>query len=53
MTIPELINLIVNNGIAIVVVAYFLFINYKFNQELVTTLAKINEKLEKGAQYHD
>lgn len=53
MGITEIINLIVNNGIAIVVVAYFLFTNYKFNQELVSTLAKINEKLEKGAYYHE
>lgn len=51
MGISEIINLIVNNGIAIVVVAYFMFINYKFNEKLVSTLAQINEKLEKGAKY--
>lgn len=42
----NLINLIVNNGIAVVVCAYFLFTNYKFNEKLVTTLARINEKLD-------
>ncbi len=40
------INLIVNNGVAVVVCAYFLFTNYKFNDKLVTTLARINEKLD-------
>ena len=34
MGISEIINLIVNNGIAIVVVAYFMFVNYKFNGKL-------------------
>lgn len=41
-----IVNLIVNNGIAVVVCAYFLFTNYKFNDKLVTTLARINEKLD-------
>lgn len=40
------VNLIVNNGVAVVVCAYFLFTNYKFNDKLVSTLARINEKLD-------
>lgn len=42
----EIIDLMVNNGIAVVVVAYFLFRDYKFNQELVGTLAKISAHME-------
>lgn len=42
----NLVNLIINNGIAVVVCAYFLFTNYKFNEKLVATLARINEKLD-------
>lgn len=42
----EIVDLIVNNGIAVVVVAYFLFRDYKFNQELVGTLAKISAHME-------
>lgn len=42
----EIIDLMVNNGIAVVVVAYFLFRDYKFNQELVGTLAKISSHME-------
>lgn len=53
MTITDIVNLIVNNGVAITCCAYFMFINYKFNKELVETLTKINEKLEKGGMYHD
>lgn len=42
----NIINLIVNNGIAVVVCAYFMYTNYKFNEKLVNTLARINEKLD-------
>ena len=42
----EIVDLIVNNGIAVVVVGYFLFRDYKFNQELVGTLAKISSHME-------
>lgn len=42
----EIIDLMVNNGIAVVVVGYFLFRDYKFNQELVGTLAKISAHME-------
>lgn len=43
----NIVNLIVNNGIAVVVVGYFLFTNYKFNEKLVETLTRIDEKLDK------
>lgn len=42
----EIVDLMVNNGIAVVVVGYFLFRDYKFNQELVGTLAKISAHME-------
>lgn len=42
----EIVDLMVNNGIAVVVVGYFLFRDYKFNQELVGTLAKISSHME-------
>lgn len=42
----EIVDLLVNNGIAVVVVGYFLFRDYKFNQELVGTLAKISAHME-------
>ena len=42
----ELVNMIVNNGIAVVVVAYFLYSNYKFNDKLTSTLTEITLTLK-------
>lgn len=42
----NIVNLLVNNGIAVVVCGYFMFINYKFNEKLVTTLSAIETRLE-------
>lgn len=39
------INLIVNNGVAVVVVGYFLYANAKWNEKLIEALTKIEEKL--------
>lgn len=49
----NIINLIVNNGIAVVVVGYFLYTNYKFNEKLVETLTRIDEKLERRDDNED
>ena len=42
----EIINLIVNNGLAVVVCGYFMFTNYKFNEKLVSALSAIETRLE-------
>lgn len=42
----NIINLMVNNGVAIVVVGYFLFTNYKFNENLIKTLTEITVTLK-------
>ena len=42
----NIVNLIVNNGVAIVVVGYFLFTNYKFNESLIKTLTEITVTLQ-------
>lgn len=42
----NIINLMVNNGVAIVVVGYFLFTNYKFNEKLISTLTEITVTLK-------
>lgn len=49
----DLINLIVNNGIAVVVVGYFLYTNFRFNEKLVETLTRIDEKLERGVYKYE
>ena len=37
----DVINMIVNNGVAVVIVAYFLYKDNKFNDKLVSTLTEI------------
>ena len=37
----DIINMLVNNGIAVVVVGYFLYTNYRFNERLTQTLTEI------------
>lgn len=43
MEIQELVNLIVNSGTAIIVVAYFMFRDYKFMGQLQITLTSLVE----------
>lgn len=40
-----IVELLVNNGIAVVVVAYFLFRDYRWNNELLKTLTTIQTTL--------
>lgn len=42
----DLVNIIVNNGVAVVVVAYFIYKDNKFNNELVKTLTEITTTLK-------
>lgn len=37
----DIINLLVNNGVAVVIVAYFLYKDNKFNNELVKSLTEL------------
>ena len=41
----DIVNLIVNNGIAVVVVAYFMIRDYRFNNELIKTMTQIQDNL--------
>lgn len=46
----EMINLIVNNGLSVVLVAFYLMKDYKFNNQLVETLKSINDKLDRKGE---
>lgn len=48
MTITDIVNLFVNNGVAIAVIAYFMYQDYKFNQSMVELLTAIKLLLEGG-----
>lgn len=42
----DLINIIVNNGVAVGIVIYFLYKDYKWNDELLKTLTSIQVTLQ-------
>lgn len=42
----DIVNLLVNNGIAVVVVAYFLVRDWKYNADMVVILHEIKQMLE-------
>lgn len=42
----DIVNLLVNNGIAVVVVAYFMIRDYRFNNELIKTMTQIQDNLQ-------
>ena len=46
MEFQDIINIIVNNGMAVVIVGFYLFKDWKFNEKLVSTLQSISEKLD-------
>ena len=41
----NVVNLIMNNGMAVVIVAYFLYKDYKFNNQIVGLMGEIKEVL--------
>lgn len=48
MAITDIVNLFVNNGVAIAVIVYFMFRDYKFNQNMIELLTAIKSTLESG-----
>lgn len=40
-----IVDLIVRNGMAVVIIAYFLFKDYKFNETIVKVLSEVKEVL--------
>lgn len=49
----NIVNLLMNNGTAIVVLAYFIFRDYKFMQKLESTLDLISQmiKIERSQEH--
>lgn len=42
----DIVNLIVQNGLAVVIVGYFIFKDYKFNCQLVNLMQQVNNTLQ-------
>lgn len=49
----EMVNLIVSNGMSVVIIAYFLFKDYRFNGQITQVLSEIKEVLAVLKNYHD
>ncbi len=51
----DIVNLIINSSTSVVIIAYFIFRDYKWNNQLISTLTKIEDTLEdiKGYNYGD
>ena len=42
----DIVNLIINSSTSVVIIAYFIFRDYKWNEQLITTLTKIEKILD-------
>jgi len=49
----ELVNLIVSNGMSVVIIAYFLYKDYKFNDQILSVLGEVKEVLSSLKTWHE
>lgn len=48
----EMVNLIVSNGMSVVIIAYFLYKDYKFNDQILNVLCEVKEVLSSLNTWH-
>ena len=48
----DIIDLIVSNGMSVVIIGYFLFKDYRFNQQIVNVLGEVKEVLTELRTWH-
>lgn len=49
----EMVNLITSNGMAIVIIAYFLYKDYKFNDQIINVLSEVKDVLTALKTWHE
>ena len=49
----EMVNLIVSNGMSVVIIAYFLFKDYKFNGQILDVLGEVKDVLTALKPWHE
>lgn len=49
----EMVNLVVSNGMSVVIIAYFLYKDYKFNDQIVSILGEVKEVLASLKTWHE
>ena len=52
MEVSEIVNLISQNGMSIVIIGYFLYKDYKFNQQILDVLGEVREVLSALQTWH-
>ena len=52
MMIEDIVNLIMTNGIGIVLIGYFIYRDFKFTEKITDALDKVNETLTILTTYH-
>lgn len=52
MEVNEIVNLISQNGMSIVIIGYFLYKDYKFNQQILDVLGEVREVLSSLQTWH-
>ena len=48
----NIVNLIVSNGLGVVLVGYFIFKDYKFNEQIINVLGEVKEVLTELKSFH-
>lgn len=49
----ELVNLIVSNSMSVVIIAYFLYKDYRFNENVLNVLTEVREVLACLKTWHE
>lgn len=52
LILEEIVNIIMNNGLSVVLVAYFIFKDYKFNQQIIDVLGEMKQVLAVLQTFH-
>lgn len=53
MGMNELVNLISTNGMSVIIIAYFLYKDYKFNDQIIDVLSEMKEVLVELKTWHE
>lgn len=48
----DIVNLFVSNGMSVAIIIYFLYKDYKFNEQILSVLAEVKEVLSELKTYH-
>ena len=53
MPLEEMVKLFTNNGLSVVLIGYFLYKDYKFNEQILSVLGEVKEVLASLKTWHE